>query len=133
MKMKSIASQKVLKRIELKRQNSIESLGLDTRSFHCLLSGGLKSIERLKKKSEEDLLKIKNLGKITLERIKSGLKEKGIVLNIYSSPGEFNNRCQLKISNYQSQIIKLNLTIAFLEKRKKKIRDEIKKLRESLL
>ena len=76
MKMKSIASQKVLKRIELKRQNSIESLDLDTGSLNCLRSAGIDTIQELKKKSIKEILKIRNLGRKRLQKIRIALNKK---------------------------------------------------------
>lgn len=48
---------------------SIEDLDLSVRSYNCLKRAGIHTVEDLTKKSEEDMLKIRNLGRKSLEEV----------------------------------------------------------------
>ena len=45
------------------------------RPYHCLLNGNIQTVRELVQKTEEDLLKIKNLGRKSLNDIKGILKQ----------------------------------------------------------
>ena len=57
--------------------HSIHELELSIRSENCLLRGGIHTIGDLLQKSRDDLLKIRNLGKISLTEIEAKLASMG--------------------------------------------------------
>jgi len=59
---------------------SIEELDLSVRSFNCLKRAGINTVEELIKNTEEDMMKVRNLGKKSLEEVKSKLAEYGLSL-----------------------------------------------------
>ena len=60
---------------------SIHTLGLSIRSENCLLRGGIKTVGDLLMRSRDDLLKIRNLGKISLVEIEEILEKRGYQLS----------------------------------------------------
>ena len=56
----------------------IEDLDLSVRSYNCLKRAGIYKISDLCNKSEEDMMKIRNLGKKSLKEIKDKLEEMGL-------------------------------------------------------
>ena len=58
----------------------IEELDLSVRSYNCLKRAGINTVEELIKKTEEDMMKVRNLGKKSLEEVKSKLAEHGLTL-----------------------------------------------------
>ena len=54
---------------------SIDELGLSIRAFNCLKRAGIHTLGQLQEMSEEDLSKIRNLGKKSMAEIKQRLKE----------------------------------------------------------
>ena len=58
----------------------IEELDLSVRSYNCLKRAGINAVEELIKKTEEDMMKIRNLGKKSLAEVKSNLAEHGLTL-----------------------------------------------------
>ena len=58
----------------------IEELDLSVRSYNCLKRAGINAVEELIKKTEEDMMKIRNLGKKSLAEVKSKLAEHGLTL-----------------------------------------------------
>jgi len=59
---------------------SIEELDLSVRSFNCLKRAGINTVEELIKKTEEDMMKVRNLGKKSLEEVKGKLAEYNLSL-----------------------------------------------------
>ncbi|MBN2287531.1 MAG: DNA-directed RNA polymerase subunit alpha [Tissierellales bacterium] len=59
---------------------SIEELDLSVRSYNCLKRAGINSVEELTLKSEEDMMKVRNLGKKSLEEVQKKLLELGLSL-----------------------------------------------------
>ena len=59
---------------------SIEELDLSVRSFNCLKRAGINTVEELTKKTEEDMMKVRNLGKKSLEEVKAKLADYGLAL-----------------------------------------------------
>lgn len=55
----------------------IKDMGLTTRSYYCLKRVGITTLEELAEKTDEDLMKIRNLGKKSFREIKAKLKELG--------------------------------------------------------
>jgi DNA-directed RNA polymerase subunit alpha len=48
---------------------SIEDLDLSVRSYNCLKRAGIHTVEDLTKKSEDDMLKVRNLGRKSLDEV----------------------------------------------------------------
>ncbi len=59
---------------------TIEELELSVRSFNCLKRAGINTVEELTHKSEEDMMKVRNLGKKSLDEVKQKLDELGLGL-----------------------------------------------------
>lgn len=59
----------------------VRELELSIRSENCLLRGGIHTIGDLVSKSRDDLLKIRNLGKISLREIEEKMAKYGITLS----------------------------------------------------
>jgi len=63
----------------------VRELELSIRSENCLLRGGIHTIGELITRSREDLLKIRNLGKISLREIEEKLEKQGLHLSTEKS------------------------------------------------
>ncbi|EOD01019.1 DNA-directed RNA polymerase subunit alpha [Caldisalinibacter kiritimatiensis] len=59
---------------------TIEELDLSVRSYNCLKRAGINTVEELTHKTEEDMMKVRNLGKKSLEEVKNKLAELGLSL-----------------------------------------------------
>ena len=59
---------------------TIEELDLSVRSYNCLKRAGINTVEELTKKTEADMLKVRNLGKKSLQEVKEKLAEYGLAL-----------------------------------------------------
>lgn len=59
---------------------TIEELELSVRSYNCLKRANINTVEELTEKTEEDMMKIRNLGKKSLEEVKNKLAELGLGL-----------------------------------------------------
>ena len=59
---------------------SIEELDLSVRSYNCLKRAGINSVQELANKSEEDMMKVRNLGRKSLDEVKIKLDELGLGL-----------------------------------------------------
>ena len=60
---------------------SIEELELSVRSFNCLKRASINTVEELISKTPEDMMKVRNLGRKSLEEVLAKLKELGLSLN----------------------------------------------------
>ena len=60
---------------------SIDELELSVRSFNCLKRAGINTVEELTNKTSEDMMKVRNLGRKSLEEVLAKLKELGLELN----------------------------------------------------
>ena len=58
----------------------IEDLDLSVRSYNCLKRAGINTVNELTRKSEEDMMKVRNLGKKSLKEVKQKLDELGLGL-----------------------------------------------------
>lgn len=54
---------------------SIEELDLSVRSYNCLKRAGINTVEELTNRTEEEMMKVRNLGKKSLEEVLSKLAE----------------------------------------------------------
>lgn len=52
---------------------TIEELDLSVRSYNCLKRAGINTVQELVQKSEEDMMKVRNLGKKSLEEVQQKL------------------------------------------------------------
>ena len=59
---------------------SIEELDLSVRSYNCLKRAGINFVEDLVNKTEEDMMKVRNLGRKSLEEVLNKLAELGLSL-----------------------------------------------------
>ena len=59
---------------------SIEELDLSVRSYNCLKRAGINSVEDLANKTEEDMMKVRNLGRKSLEEVLNRMNELGLQL-----------------------------------------------------
>ena len=59
---------------------TIEELDLSVRSYNCLKRAGINTVEELANKSEDDMMKVRNLGKKSLEEVIQKLEELGLGL-----------------------------------------------------
>ncbi|MBQ1471678.1 MAG: DNA-directed RNA polymerase subunit alpha, partial [Eubacterium sp.] len=59
---------------------TIEELELTVRSFNCLKRASINTVEELIQRTEEDMMKVRNLGKKSLDEVKSKLEELGLSL-----------------------------------------------------
>ena len=59
---------------------TIEELDLSVRSFNCLKRAGINTVEDLIGKSEEDMMKVRNLGRKSLEEVINKLNGLGLYL-----------------------------------------------------
>jgi DNA-directed RNA polymerase subunit alpha len=59
---------------------TIEELDLSVRSYNCLKRAGINSVHELAQKSEEDMMKVRNLGRKSLEEVREKLDELGLGL-----------------------------------------------------
>ena len=59
---------------------TIEELDLSVRSYNCLKRAAINTVEDLIEKSEEDMMKVRNLGRKSLEEVIHKLNELGLAL-----------------------------------------------------
>ncbi|MBE3569045.1 MAG: DNA-directed RNA polymerase subunit alpha [Bacillales bacterium] len=59
---------------------TIEELDLSVRSYNCLKRAGINTVQELANKTEEDMMKVRNLGRKSLEEVKAKLDELGLSL-----------------------------------------------------
>lgn len=57
---------------------TIEELDLSVRSYNCLKRAGINSVEELTQRTEEDMIKVRNLGRKSLEEVEHKLRELGL-------------------------------------------------------
>jgi DNA-directed RNA polymerase subunit alpha len=59
---------------------TIEELDLSVRSFNCLKRAGINTVEDLINKTEDDMMKVRNLGRKSLEEVINKLDSLGFTL-----------------------------------------------------
>lgn len=59
---------------------NIDELELSVRSYNCLKRAGINTVEELTNKTPEDMMKVRNLGRKSLEEVLSKLQELGLKL-----------------------------------------------------
>jgi len=60
---------------------SIDELELSVRSYNCLKRAGINTVEELTNRTSEDMMKVRNLGRKSLDEVLAKLKELGLQLN----------------------------------------------------
>ncbi len=60
---------------------NIDELELSVRSYNCLKRAGINTVAELCSKTPDDMMKVRNLGKKSLEEVLAKLKELGLSLN----------------------------------------------------
>ena len=60
---------------------NIDELELSVRSYNCLKRAGINTVEELTNRTAEDMMKVRNLGRKSLEEVLAKLKELGLSLN----------------------------------------------------
>jgi len=61
---------------------SIEELDLSVRSYNCLKRANILTVQELTLKTEEDMMKVRNLGKKSLKEVREKLKGCGLSFKI---------------------------------------------------
>jgi len=59
-------------------EKTIEELDLSVRSFNCLKRAGINTVQELTEKSMDDMMKVRNLGKKSLEEVEQKLEGLGL-------------------------------------------------------
>ena len=59
---------------------SIEELDLSVRSYNCLKRAGINTVEDLANKTEEEMMKVRNLGRKSLEEVLNKMTDLGLAL-----------------------------------------------------
>jgi DNA-directed RNA polymerase subunit alpha len=68
---------------------TLEELDLSVRSYNCLKRAGINTVKDLSEKTYEDMLKVRNLGKKSLEEVIQKLVSLGLALK-ESDPKDIN-------------------------------------------
>ena len=63
------------------REMNIDELELSVRSYNCLKRAGINTVQELINKTPEDMMKVRNLGRKSLDEVLAKLKELGLSLN----------------------------------------------------
>ena len=61
---------------------NIDELELSVRSYNCLKRAGINTVEELTNRTSEDMMKVRNLGRKSLDEVLAKLKELGLSLNL---------------------------------------------------
>ncbi|MGB4023629.1 MAG: DNA-directed RNA polymerase subunit alpha C-terminal domain-containing protein, partial [Acutalibacteraceae bacterium] len=60
----------------------VEELELSMRSFNCLKRAGINNVGELIQKTEQEISKVRNMGKKSLEEVKNKLAELGLAFRL---------------------------------------------------
>lgn len=60
------------------QQMMIEDLDLSVRSYNCLKRAGIQTVDELTQKTEDEMMRVRNLGKKSLKEVKDKLIELGM-------------------------------------------------------
>ncbi len=75
-----IMKDKVIDQKDKVLEMAIEELDLSVRSYNCLKRAGINSVQELASKSEDDMMKVRNLGRKSLEEVRAKLDELSLSL-----------------------------------------------------
>ena len=59
---------------------NIEELDLSVRSYNCLKRAGINTVEELVQRDEDEMMKVRNLGRKSLEEVQLKLAQLGLAL-----------------------------------------------------
>ena len=62
---------------------NIDELELSVRSYNCLKRAGIQTVEELTQRSEEEMMRVRNLGKKSLKEVKDKIYELGLSFKSY--------------------------------------------------
>ena len=79
----NIIAEKVEKEVNVYEQMNIDELDLSARSYNCLKRAGIQTVMELTQKTEEDMMKVRNLGKKSLKEVKEKLMAIGLSFRDY--------------------------------------------------
>ena len=77
--MKEKSNEQKTKKIHM----SIEDMDLTVRSYNCLKRAGITSVEELTQKTEEEMARVRNLGKKSLKEVKEKLNSMGLHFRVH--------------------------------------------------
>lgn len=77
-----VLSDKMADEKEKALEMNIDELELSVRSYNCLKRAGINTVEELTNRTSEDMMKVRNLGRKSLEEVLAKLKELGLSLNL---------------------------------------------------
>ena len=61
----------------------IEDLDLSVRSYNCLKRAGIQTVDELTQRSEDEMMRVRNLGKKSLKEVKEKLIDMGLGFKVY--------------------------------------------------
>ena len=67
-------------KMEKVMEMTIEDLDLSVRAYNCLKRAGINTVAELVQKNQEDMMKVRNLGKKSLEEVEQKLALLGLAL-----------------------------------------------------
>ena len=79
----NIIAEKVHKEFNAYEQMNTDELDLSVRSYNCLKRAGIQTVMELTQKTEEDMMKVRNLGKKSLKEVKEKLMAIGLSFRDY--------------------------------------------------
>ena len=80
-KMAEVIAEPVEDTTQMVENMSIDELELSVRSYNCLKRAVINTVEELTRKTAEDMMKVRNLGRKSLEEVLAKLKELGLSLS----------------------------------------------------
>jgi formylmethanofuran dehydrogenase subunit E len=88
------------------REVTIEQVGFSVRTYNCLNRVGVKTLGELADKTQEELLKVRNLGKKNLEEIMDKLKEYGLqeAVDVDAEYEEFCNNHASELEDFAGKL-----------------------------
>ena len=85
----------VEKVVDSKLDKKIEDLDLSVRSYNCLKRANINTVGELTQKSEEEMMKVRNLGRKSLKEVVQKLREIGLDLknssNLFDDDSDFDD------------------------------------------
>ena len=82
--MKSTKTQLTSLNITESENTPIEDLDLSCRSYNCLKRAGISTVAELTQKTEDEMMKVRNLGKKSLKEVKEKLLENNLSFRDYN-------------------------------------------------
>ena len=61
----------------------IEDLDLSVRSYNCLKRAGIQTVEELTQKTEDEMMRVRNLGKKSLKEVKEKIYDLGLTFKSF--------------------------------------------------